>query len=277
MRIPGLAALARRLRSSSSPAAPPVEPVQPPLVRFRCNLCERSNDVDPVSLERESASCAGCGSTVRFRSMAQLVVRELLGRDATLPSLAPQPQLRGIGISDAGHYAHPFAQKFSYANTFFHQEPFLDVTDVPDALAGIHHFVTCSDVLEHVIPPVSRAFAGLRRLLRDDGVLVFTVPFALEGDTREHYPDLHLYHVDRSGPAPVVVNKTADGVEQRFADPVFHGGDGATLEMREFTRSSVECELRAAGFSRVRFADEPVPHFGIAWLVPFGVPVVARP
>ena len=273
-----LDSIRRRLRSSGvhpEPAAP--RPLTEDLVSFQCNLCGEHNRVAPEDIGREIPSCAGCGSTVRFRTIVQLLVHELLGIDEPLPAIPVRRDLRGIGLSDALTYAQPLAEKFAYTNTYFHAEPVLDITAVPDELAGHYRFLIASDVFEHIVPPVARAFAGARKLLDEDGVFVFSVPFSLESDTVEHFPDLHRFHIEGSGSERVLHNTTPDGRTETFRDLVFHGGDGATLELRRFSRDAIERDLTAAGFSRVRFAQEAYPRFGIAWSAPWGVPVVARP
>lgn len=264
-----------------APRAEPVRPHIPPAgidgVAFQCNLCGQHNRVPPECLGREIASCRACGSTVRFRAIVQLLVHELLGVDEPLPTLPVRRDLRGIGLSDADTYAIPLSRHFSYTNTRFHAQPRLDISAVPDDLAGRHRFLVASDVFEHVVPPVARAFAGARKLLDADGVFVFSVPFSLEADTVEHFPDLHRFRIEGEGSRRVLHNTTQDGRHQTFDNLVFHGGDGATLEMRCFSRDAVERELRAAGFTRVRFAQEAHPRFGIVWREPWSVPVVARP
>jgi Methyltransferase domain len=248
------------------------------LTSFVCNLCNASNGVLPSQLARETPSCGSCGSTVRFRSIAHLLVRELLGEDRALPDLPQSPHIVGIGLSDALSYALPLTRRFSYTNTFFDTEPKLDITAVPSSLAGRHDFVIASDVFEHVVPPVSRAFAGARQLLKPDGVLILTVPFSLDADTVEHFPDLHDFRiVEAVEGTRRLQNRTREGSEQAFDGLVFHGGDGATLEMRLFSRAALLRELRDAGFSRVRLADEACPRFGIVWRHPWSVPLVARP
>jgi hypothetical protein len=247
------------------------------LWRFRCHLCDTANAVPFVALGREEPSCSGCGSTVRFRAIGRLLARELVGRDEALCRMRPDRSIRGIGLTDSGSYAPLLAQRFDYVNTFFDADPRLDITDVPDALAHRFRFVVASDVFEHVPAPAARAFAGARRLLDRDGFLLLTVPFSLEAQTIEHYPDLHAFSIEGAGDSAVLHNVTRDGRSQRFERLVFHGGSGATLEMRRFCRTGLERELAQAGFSRIRFADEAFADFGIAWPEPFGVPVVARP
>ena len=98
--------------------------------------------------------------------------------------------IEGIGLSDADAYAVPLADKFDYANTFFHAEPRLDIAEADIERYGGCDFIVASDVFEHVAPPVSRAFENAHRLLKSGGKLIFTVPFTLEDATVEHFPDL---------------------------------------------------------------------------------------
>ena len=245
-------------------------------VAFRCNLCGAKSRATLAQLSREAPSCRRCGSTVRFRGIAWLVVREVTGQEAPLADLKPRRDIAGIGLSDAACYAGPLARAFDYRNTYFHAEPRLDITKVPTSLQGSCDFVVASDVFEHVEPPVSRAFDGALALLKPGGTLVMTVPFSLEPDTAEHYPELHEWRVEAKNGGWKVVNRTADGREQQFDQPVFHGGPGTTLEMRLFSRDAILRHLRDAGFVDARVADEPCLAFGIHWPEPWSVPIVAK-
>ncbi len=244
-------------------------------VGFRCNICEARCRVEPGAIGRETPSCARCGSTVRQRAVVHLLAGELFGRDLTLPRLPRRPDKVGIGLSDAEVYAVPLARRLGYTNTYFDREPRLDIAEVPPSRSGSCDFVLASDVFEHVAPPVSRAFAQARRLLKPGGVLIFTVPFTLEPETKEHFPELHEYRLLETPQGRVLENRTSDGRTQRFTDLCFHGGPGATLEMRVFCRAGLEQEFAHAGFSRFRLADEPCPAHGIAWADPCSVPIVA--
>ena len=245
-------------------------------IAFRCNLCGTKARSTLAGLSRETPSCPSCGSTVRFRAIVHLVVRELTGDAAPLPSLAPRRDLVGIGLSDAACYAEPLARAFRYRNTFFHAKPRLDITAIDPALRGTHDFLVASDVFEHVAPPVARAFDNALSLLKPGGTFVLTVPFSLEADTVEHYPELYDWSLEATDGAFRVLNRTVDGRMQRFASPVFHGGPGTTLEMRLFSRDALLREIRRAGFASVRVADEPYLPFGIHWPEPWSVPIVAK-
>jgi SAM-dependent methyltransferase len=216
-----------------------------------------------------------CGSTVRDRAMVHLLTGELLGRSVVLPEIRRSLDFRGIGLSDSITYAEPLSRKFSYTNTHFDAEPMLDIANVAPEHYGRYDFIIASDVFEHVAPPVARAFTNARRMLKSGGVLIFSVPFMLAGDTIEHFPELHEYRLSETPEGWRLENRTADGRHQTFGDLVFHGGLGATLEMRQFSRSALEREFAMAGFSRMRVADEVFLPFGIYWPEPWSVPMVA--
>jgi len=244
-------------------------------IGFHCNLCGTVNRATLTELSRETRTCFACGSNVRFRAIARLVVRELLGSDSSLPEASARPDITGIGLSDAAAYAIPLAQKFAYENTWYHTAPQLDITDIPAERVGRYDFVVASDVFEHVTPPVGRAFVNARRLLKPGGRFIFTVPFMQTPATVEHYPDLHTWSVTERDGVWVLDNTTAAGQQQTFTNLVFHGGPGSTLEMRVFSQCGLEEEIARAGFAWMRVADEPYLPFGIHWPEPFSVPMVA--
>ena len=244
-------------------------------VPFICNLCGTPNAGTLAALSREALTCTHCGSNVRFRAMAYLVTKEVLGSPMLLPDLPEHKEITGVGLSDAINYAAPLAARFSYENTFYHTDPRLDIVDVDASRLGRYDFIIASDVFEHVEPPVARAFANARRMLRPGGKFIFTVPFTLDGDTREHFPELHEWSLAESDGAWTLTNRTREGRVQTFTDLVFHGGPGSTLEMRLFSLKALEREFKDAGFARIRIAAEPYLPFGIHWPEPWSVPMVA--
>ena len=229
----------------------------------------------PAWIDREVPSCGGCGSTVRFRTIARLVTRELLGSDAALCDVAGNRRVRGLGLSDADVYARPLARLFAYENTYLHARPHLDILHIPDDRRGRYDFLIASDVFEHVAPPIDVAFRNARALLAAGGVFIFSAPFTLADDTVEHFPELHDWRLEKRDGRWRVVNRTRDGRLQAFDAPVFHGGPGTTLEMRLFSRAALIRHLIDAGFTKVRIADESCASFGIAWPQPCSVPIVA--
>jgi SAM-dependent methyltransferase len=245
---------------------------------FDCNICAHANHCDPSTLGREDASCAGCGSSVRLRAVVHLLSKSLFGESLPLKDFPKRPDLVGFGLSDWSMYAHELSRRLRYINTFYHVAPRLDITCVPEVLAGTADFLIASDVFEHVLPPVEVAFQGARRLLKDGGVFVFSVPFdTRDGGTLEHFPHIHDFRVEKGSDGEYRLhNCRRDGVEESFGGLVFHGGPGSTLEMRVFTLRDILGHFRNAGFTDVHVDGEPEPRWGIYWTSPCSLPLVAR-
>lgn len=246
-------------------------------VGFRCNVCGSECRVPHKLLGREDASCQTCRSSVRMRAIVHLVSETIYGESLALPEFPSRPDIRGVGLSDWEGYAKGLAQRVSYTNTYYHQDPQLDITRVPEAMQGSCDFVVSTDVFEHVCPPVSLAFEGARKLLKPGGSLIMSVPYVIEwSQTREHFPELHRFEVRQDGDGVFrLYNERKDGTHEVFEDLVFHGGAGETLEMRIFCRESLLRELEQAGFSNVRIFDQAVPKWGIEWKRAWSLPLVA--
>ena len=243
---------------------------------FRCNVCDTGNRVPRSRLGREERSCRGCGSTVRARAMLELLSRALFDASLPLSRFPSRPDLRGIGLSDWEGYAGPLARRLGYRNTFFDREPRLDVQAPDPADFGTLDFAIASDVMEHVAPPVEEAFRNLRRLLRPGGVLLLSVPWDDAPETREHYPELHRFEIVRRHGEPLLVNHTRDGRRQEFDGLVFHGGSGATLELRRFSLAGLHASLAAAGFATPQLFEADCEAHGIVWLEPWSRPMSVR-
>lgn len=180
-------------------------------------------------------------------------------------------------MTDLQNYASQFAKKFDYQNTYFHREPRLDiVAEVSPALCGSNDFVISSEVLEHVRPPVARAFDNVFRLLKPGGLFILTVPFGTQPKTIEHFPDLYDFQIAETNGNYVLTNVTREGLVQTFDHLVFHGGPGTTLEMRVFAESDLINHLAAAGFSEIEVHRHPFFQYGIWWAGPCSLPISAR-
>jgi hypothetical protein len=250
-----------------------------PRLDFQCNICGHGNTRVPLALvqNREAGSCAACSSSLRMRSVVYLLAMELFGEPRILPQFPVDRSIVGLGLSDWDGYAIGLAAKLGYTNTFYHQEPYLDITDVGDRWRGLQRFVISTDVFEHVPPEgLDAAFRGSRDLLAPGGVYIFTVPFEKTGETREHFPRLHDYRIVEESGTSVLHNRTADGEEETFRDLIFHGGDGATLEMRMFSEPDLLRRFADAGFSSAEVRVPSVPEFGILWPMDWAVPIIAR-
>jgi GT2 family glycosyltransferase len=243
---------------------------------FICNVCGKASRMRKAKLQREVPSCPECDSTVRFRSIVHVLSVELFNESIALPDFPVRRSVRGLGMSDWGVYAMGLADKFNYTNTFLDEEPSLDIMVPDERYVGCHDFVICSEVLEHVPPPISAAFENLRRLLKPGGLLVLSVPYTDEGTTREHFPELHDFELVSKNEGHLLKNRTKDGIEEQFENLTFHGGKGSTLEMRLFSQPSLLEELTVAGFKDIKIHGESVPEYGIEWAEPWSLPLSAR-
>lgn len=243
---------------------------------FRCNICGSACTALVTELAREQSSCTQCRSTVRWRSIIHALSVGLFGESIALPDFPERRDISGLGMSDWGGYAVPLAQKLDYTNTYYHQEPLLDITAIEPSFEGRYDFVITSDVFEHVPPPVSNAFTNLYKILKPGGLVVFTVPYSQAGETKEHFPDLHDYELIKSNGRYLLNNTTRSGERQVFEDLIFHGGPGSTLEMREFSETSLFTEFGNAGFKNVKIWKQPDFVHGIYWSVDWSLPIVAR-
>jgi len=250
------------------------EVLQGEVIRFQCNVCSGLNTKSYEQMDREKPSCDHCDSNVRFRWIVHGVSETLLGTSLPLKRFPVRKDIHGIGLSDWDGYAATLARCFSYTNTFFHTEPLLDISNIPEASQGLYDFIIATEVLEHVVPPVDVALANLFRLLKPGGVAIVTVPWFGEV-TQEHYPDLFDYRVVESGGKWQVHNRTRDGRTQIFDNPCFHGGPGATLEMRLFSGSDLVHRLEKVGFEKVEICRPTLREYGIVFQETWSLPMIA--
>ena len=213
---------------------------------------------------------------MRLRALIHLLSMELFGRSLPLPGFPKMKAIRGLGMSDKDCYNGLLEEKFDYTNTFYDREPRLDFTQPHPELAGEYDFILSADVLEHIAPPVERALAEARRMLKPRGFLGITV-YCNPGDRlREHLPDLHEFRIVPLGERSVLINRRRDGSLEIREDLIFHGGSGATLEMREYGISELGGQLLAAGFTSVEFLTANVEEAGVLFDHDTSQPLIAR-
>ncbi|WP_297324712.1 methyltransferase domain-containing protein [Nitrosomonas sp.] len=246
---------------------------------FCCNICGATNTdvaLDLVS-NREASSCKECGSSLRVRSVIHALTSEIFGDSLPLPSAPISKSIRGVGMSDWEGYAKPLARIFSYHNSFYHQEPRLDITNVPESEFEKYDFLISSDVMEHVPKDVDKAFAFMAKMLKPGGFLVLTVPYKPDGDHEEFYPDLHEYRLISTAGKTFLYNRTSEGIEQIYDNLVFHGGDGFTLFMRMFSEAGLIKILEDSGFDGgIKIYRDDDPRYGIVWPISWCLTIVAR-
>ncbi|VXC01641.1 bifunctional 2-polyprenyl-6-hydroxyphenol methylase/3-demethylubiquinol 3-O-methyltransferase UbiG [Brevundimonas sp. G8] len=205
--------------------------------------------------------------------MGYLVTKAMLGKGAVLATLPERKDIVGCGMSDSENYAGHFRRVFSYTNTFYHQEPLLDITrPVPDEARDTMDFIVSSDVFEHVTHPVSRAFENTYAMLRPGGTFVFSMPY-YDALTDEFFPDLHDYQIKEENGVFIIENTRVDGTTSRYDNLIFHGGPGTVLEMRKISKTDMISHLEKAGFVDIEFCHH-VEEFGIFNHYP--LPLTAR-
>lgn len=250
--------------------------IKPGTLIFKCNICNSSCESIAASLSREEVSCKSCGSTVRMRGMMYALSIALFGRALTLSEFPKDKKIIGKGMSDWDGYARPLTKLLGYTNTYYHKEPKLDITNISASDEESLDFLISTDVFEHVAPPVILAFENARKILKKDGVFVFSVPYTLEEETQEHFPNLNEFKIEIRDGKRLLLNVKKDGSIEEFTDLVFHGGEGETLEMRVFSENGLLKVLKQAGFQDVQILKDPYFEFGIFWPSPWSLPIIAR-
>jgi SAM-dependent methyltransferase len=179
----------------------------------------------------------------------------------------PFRSLRILGVSD-GYLTSTVLTKIyrkQYVNYHYHLDPKLDITEVSSHLISTADIISCSEVLEHVEPPIQKAFLGLYQLLRTNGKLVLSVPHTdINGTHVEHFPVMTESRILSRENGLVLEGKGPKGELFAFGDLTFHGGIGATLEYRIFSKNSLEQNLEAAGFKRLKSCNNNI-FFGVYW------------
>jgi SAM-dependent methyltransferase len=231
---------------------------------FRCNICGGKTSYPRNLFSRERWSCVYCGSNIRWRSIIHALSLELFGKSKPLCDFPLMKDIRGVGMSDWEGYANLLEEKFNYTNTYYHQEPLLDITNINDSQYAQYDFIIASDVFEHVCPPVSIAFENAGRLLKPGGLLILTVPY-FEGDTVEHFPGTRAFSVFQRNGQWILLSESADGTSKEFTDLIFHGGPGTTVEFRRFGKRSLAQNCRDAGLELIHIHGKESEEFGILW------------
>jgi SAM-dependent methyltransferase len=252
--------------------------MEPGTLCFECNICGERCLVAAAQLQRETASCEACGSSPRLRAVIRALSLSLFGQNLVLPDFPVSREISGLGMTDWEGYAVRLAEKFRYTNTYYHKEPKLDISnsEVPERLVQSSDFIISSEIFEHVVPPVLRAFQNAFKLLKPGGILILTVPYGTQAETVEHFPELNDFNIIANDESYRLENVTQSGEVQEFHDLIFHGGPGSTLEMRVFAEAALLQHLAEAGFETITVHRTPdFPH-GIWWPQPWAFPLSAR-
>jgi len=249
--------------------------------QYICNLTRKTFYVEEKDKHREGVSIFGSNS--RIRALVYVMTRTLFGKCQILCNIAPNKNIKGIGMSDGHTLALKLTEKFNYKNTFYHKEPFLDIYNLEHIkIFNNLDFIISSDVFEHIspYPDLQAAFNNLYKMLNSGGYLIFSVPFIYD-NYYEHFPTLYDYSINYNKETEkyYIKNKTIDGKEEildkgktpsgETSDLCFHGGPGSTLEMRIFSQDVLIKHLKDAGFQEITFYDPneiiDMQKYGIFW------------
>ena len=83
------------------------------------------------------------------------------------------------------------------------------------------------------------------------------MPYTRIEQTIEHFPGLREFEIFDFHGKKIIVNRDDEGQMQVYNNLIFHGGEGATLEMRLFCESDVLSRLAQSGFENIRVHDQP--------------------
>ena len=213
---------------------------------WECIFCSARNfKKSPV--QRESMLCRNCRSTWRARATGLAVLQGLGYEIRPFKSILSDWSRIGLGVSDDINLSIALHSKFFYFNSYFDTFPYLDIRKVPLRAKNSVEFVTCSDVLEHIDTGITKAFYGLRSLVRPGGFVVASVPIERYEGHSEFYVDLEKFEIESDG-----VHWT-NSIGEAYIDysPEFHGGRGQNLAFRQFSVTSFEKSLLSVGFSEL--------------------------
>ncbi|HUH15951.1 MAG TPA: methyltransferase domain-containing protein [Gaiellaceae bacterium] len=168
---------------------------------------------------RETLWCGACGSSLRVRRMADVLLEHYAERAASLAELVAEPGFRELDVAEVNAVgaAHDVLARHPRLRYSEYPEEDLQALSYPDASLDL---VLTADTLEHV-PDPWRALAEVRRVLRRGGRHVFTVPAAptraetsaraglgASGEIVHHAPA--QYHGRAAGPLRLLAGRRAD-------------------------------------------------------------------
>lgn len=226
---------------------------------FLCNNCIAIRISRINTDSREGLVCPSCGLNGRQRAVLFAAQKKL-----NFKKYFKKQNI--VGVSDGLPISMAFNSRFGnrYSNFEYHLEPYLDITQLKPEFESIANFVTCSEVLEHVQPPVDFAFSGLYKLLKPGGWLLLSVPHTGSGSAHvEHFPIMVNSSLIQAE-TPILRGTDTDGKLREFDNLVFHGGAGSTLEYRIFSEDSLKEKLLASGFVKLEKQGNATL-LGIVW------------
>jgi SAM-dependent methyltransferase len=142
---------------------------------------------------REGTTCARCGSSIRARQLAATIVARMNARLGThhrsLAALCASREAASLSVAEINSAGslHQFLARLPGLrfSEYGSEDPAVPSEDLM-ALSyadGAFDLVVTSEVLEHV-PDYRRALREIKRVLRPDGLHIFTIPVVWDRQTR---------------------------------------------------------------------------------------------
>ena len=136
---------------------------------------------------REGQLCKNCGASLRLRNIAHSILIAYDTRDITLKELI-QTKLSNFLIAEINYCGqlhdllainkNLYYSEFGSKNEFIRHEDLMSLS-YNDSMFDL---LINTDVLEHV-PDISIAFSEISRVLKKNGMFIFTVPVIFERET----------------------------------------------------------------------------------------------
>jgi SAM-dependent methyltransferase len=160
-------------------------------------------------VRRESSWCGQCGSNLRVRRLADVLLEHYADAARSLAALVEEPGFGGLRVAEVNSIGAAHAVLDRHPRLRYSEYPGEDICALSYA-DGEFDLVLTSDTLEHV-PDWRQALRETRRVLRDGGRHVFTIPLVpsrRQTAARDSLPP--QYHGRGSGPLALLSRKRAD-------------------------------------------------------------------
>lgn len=138
---------------------------------------------------QQGTQCCKCLCNIRSQALARAIMSHWSFTGMFQDFLDEHPAIGILEINEAAQLTHLLSK---HPGRTFAKYPEVDMHSLP-YLDGSFDLVVHSDTLEHIEDPV-RGLSECRRVLRQDGLLAFTVPTIVDRMTRSRFGMPNSYH-----------------------------------------------------------------------------------